>query len=53
MNIATFALGRGEAGAVGIVNVDEDPQRRAALDQAVEDIRRVPAIRDAAIVRLD
>jgi D-3-phosphoglycerate dehydrogenase len=51
VNIANFALGRSEAGAIGVVNVDEtgDP---AALDGAVAAIRQVPAVRDAWIVRL-
>jgi len=51
VNIANFALGRGDAGAVGIVNVDEDAGS-AALDRAVDEIRRVPAIREAWVVRL-
>jgi len=47
VNIANFALGRGESGAIGVVNVDED-RGSPALDRAVEEIRRVPAIREAA-----
>ena len=53
INIANFALGRSAAGAVGVVNVDEDPKRPRALDAAVDEIRRVPAIREAWIVRLE
>jgi D-3-phosphoglycerate dehydrogenase len=53
VNIANFALGRSEAGAVGVVNVDEDAARPRALDGAVDEIRRVPAIREAWIVRLE
>jgi D-3-phosphoglycerate dehydrogenase len=52
VNIANFALGRTEAGAVGVVNVDEDPNRPSALDDAARAIRQVPAIRDAWVVRL-
>jgi len=57
VNIASFALGRGTDGAVGIVNVDEIPTKdapagRDALDRAVDEIRRVPAIREAWVVRL-
>jgi D-3-phosphoglycerate dehydrogenase len=52
VNIASFALGRGEAGAVGVVNVDEDTAATSALDAAVAAIRQVPAIREAWIVRL-
>ena len=52
VNIANFALGRAEGGAVGVVNVDEDAASPRALDAAVDDIRKVPAIREAWIVRL-
>jgi D-3-phosphoglycerate dehydrogenase / 2-oxoglutarate reductase len=52
VNIANFALGRGESGAIGVVNVDEDPRAPQALERAVGEIRRVPAIREAWIVRL-
>lgn len=52
INIASFALGRGESGAVGVVNVDEESRSSGALDDAVSDIRRVPAIREAWVVRL-
>ncbi len=52
VNIANFALGRSESGAVGVVNVDEDASERGALDRAVDAIRGVPAVRDAWIVRL-
>jgi D-3-phosphoglycerate dehydrogenase / 2-oxoglutarate reductase len=52
VNIATFALGRSDAGAVGVVNVDEDGQSPEALDAAVREIRNVKAIREAWIVRL-
>ena len=52
VNIANFALGRHETGAVGVVNVDEEASRPSALDEAVHAIRRVPAVRDARIVRL-
>lgn len=52
VNIANFALGRSEGGAIGVVNVDEDVAAPRALDTAVEEIRRVPAIREAYVVRL-
>jgi D-3-phosphoglycerate dehydrogenase len=52
VNIANFALGRSAAGAVGVVNVDEDAATAPALDAAVEEIRRLPAIREAWVVRL-
>ena len=52
VNIASFALGRGETGAIGVVNVDEDADAPRVLDAAVEELRRVPAIREAWIIRL-
>lgn len=52
VNIANFALGRDDTGAIGVVNVDEDAGAPRALEGAVEEIRRVPAIREACIVRL-
>jgi len=52
VNIASFALGRGEAGAIGVVNVDEDAAAPGVLDTAVEELRRVTAIREAWVIRL-
>jgi D-3-phosphoglycerate dehydrogenase / 2-oxoglutarate reductase len=52
VNIASFALGRGEAGAIGVVNVDAHKSPPQALDAAVEAIRRVPAVREAWVIRL-
>jgi len=52
VNIASFALGRNDTGAVGIVGLDEEASALDALDAAVESIRRVPAIRAVWIVRL-
>jgi D-3-phosphoglycerate dehydrogenase len=52
VNIANFALGRSDAGAIGVVNVDEDDGARHVLDKAVEELRKVPAIREAFVVRL-
>jgi D-3-phosphoglycerate dehydrogenase len=52
VNIANFALGRSSVCAIGVVNVDEDGDSPPVLDQAVEDIRRIAAIRKAWVVRL-
>ena len=52
VNIANFALGRDEHGAVGVVNVDEEEDRPSVLDDAVAELRKVPAIREAWVVRL-
>jgi D-3-phosphoglycerate dehydrogenase len=53
VNIATFALGRGPAGAIGVVNVDEDASGAGAVEAATADIQRIAAVRDAHVVRLD
>jgi len=52
VNIASFALGRGENGAIGVVNIDEDSDASTVLDAAVDELRRVPAIREVSIIRL-
>ena len=52
VNIANFALGRNETGAVGVVNVDEEASTPGALEAALGAIRRVAAVRDAWLVRL-
>jgi D-3-phosphoglycerate dehydrogenase len=54
VNIANFALGRNETGAIGVVNVDEEAGVTAdgGLDAAVEAIRKVSAVRDVWLVRL-
>jgi D-3-phosphoglycerate dehydrogenase len=52
VNIANFALGRSDRGAIGVVNVDEDAVAPRALDTAVEELRRVPAIKNAWVIRL-
>jgi D-3-phosphoglycerate dehydrogenase len=52
VNIASFALGRSETGAIGVVNVDAEKSPPEALDAAVATIRRVPAIREAWVIRL-
>ncbi|MBZ5558274.1 MAG: phosphoglycerate dehydrogenase [Acidobacteriia bacterium] len=52
VNIANFALGRSDRGAIGVVNVDEDAGAPRALDTAVVELRRVPAIKNAWVVRL-
>ena len=52
VNIANFALGRNDTGAVGIVNVDEEASAPGALEAALAAIRGVSAVRDAWLVRL-
>src|SRR5215470_14992190 len=52
VNIANFALGRNASGAIGVVNVDEEAGARGVLEQALEELRRIAAVREAFIVRL-
>lgn len=53
INISSFALGRSDRGAVGVVNVDEQPGVGGeAYDRALEEIRNVAAVRQAGLVRL-
>jgi D-3-phosphoglycerate dehydrogenase len=48
VNIASFALGRNEAGAVGVIGVDEGPD----LEAAVKEIRGLSNVKEAVIVHL-
>jgi D-3-phosphoglycerate dehydrogenase len=52
VNIANFALGRNTRGAVGVVNVDEAAHLPVVLDDALAELRQVPAVREAWVVRL-
>jgi D-3-phosphoglycerate dehydrogenase len=52
VNIASFALGRGPGGAVGVVNLDQNAGSEAGLSAAIEELRALPAIRDIRLVRL-
>jgi D-3-phosphoglycerate dehydrogenase len=52
VNIASFALGRSDLGAIGVVNVDADTGGPGALDGALDAIRKVPAVREAWIIKL-
>jgi D-3-phosphoglycerate dehydrogenase / 2-oxoglutarate reductase len=51
VNIASFGLGRGERGAVGVVNVDVPRSDDAAIQRALDAIRGVAAVKSAAVVR--
>jgi D-3-phosphoglycerate dehydrogenase len=50
VNIANFALGRGDKGAVGLVTLDDLPEQLEAL--VLNEIRAARAIKDAWIVRI-
>lgn len=49
VNIANFALGRDGSRAIGVVNIDET---RPLPDAVLDEIRRVPAVRSARVVRV-
>lgn len=55
VNIATFALGRGSDGAVGVVSIEDSRDHSGADDVGdamLEEIRRVEAVRHAGLVKL-
>ena len=54
VNIARFALGRGSAGAIAVINVDEptNTDDRKLDEGLLESLRAVPAIRAADLVRI-
>ena len=52
VNIANFALGRGDDGAVGVVNVDAERSSPGAVESAAAEIARTAAVREIAIIRL-
>ncbi len=52
INIATFALGRGDVGAVGVVNVESDDSDDVLGKDVLADLQRIPAVQCANAVRL-
>jgi D-3-phosphoglycerate dehydrogenase len=51
VNIANFALGRNENGAVGVVSVD-DADGKVLTRELIEEIRALPSIKHAWAVRV-
>ena len=51
INIASFSLGRSQGGATGLVNLDAG-QQDERIEEAVKELRSVPGIRQACIIRL-
>ena len=49
INIANFALGRGAEGALGVVSVDDSDALGGGL---LDELRAIPAVRSAEVVRL-
>jgi D-3-phosphoglycerate dehydrogenase len=55
INIANFALGRGSAGAIGVVNIDvrgTEADSVEVSETVMQEISAVPAVRDAHLVRV-
>jgi D-3-phosphoglycerate dehydrogenase len=53
VNIAAFALGRGPEGAIGFVSLDlPEGQPEDGVTAALSEIRRLPAIKSATVVRV-
>ncbi len=52
INIASFALGRGQGGAVGVVTLDHEGRSDSADASALEELRKVSAIRQVKLVIL-
>lgn len=52
VNIASFTLGRGPGGAVGVVDIDEDSATGEGIVRAMDDLRALPALREVRLVRL-
>jgi D-3-phosphoglycerate dehydrogenase len=50
VNIANFALGRNERGAVGVVTVD-DAEGTALSADLLRELRAIPAVKEAWAVR--
>jgi D-3-phosphoglycerate dehydrogenase len=48
VNIASFALGRNDSGAAGVISVDTT----SGLEDAVKEMRGLPPVREAIVVRL-
>ncbi len=51
INIASFALGRSETGAVAVVNVDEDAEKKIG-DDVMKEIRALKPVRNAWLARV-
>ena len=51
VNIANFALGRSETGAVAAVNVDESPEKKIGED-VLKEIRGLKTVKNAWLVRV-
>ncbi len=51
INIAFFALGRNNSGAVGVVNVDDPTEHGVVTEPVLQELRAVTAVKTARVVR--
>jgi D-3-phosphoglycerate dehydrogenase / 2-oxoglutarate reductase len=52
INIGSFALGRGQGGAVGVVNLDQNGRSDAADASALDELRKARAIKEVKLLTL-
>jgi D-3-phosphoglycerate dehydrogenase len=52
VNIANFALGRNEDGAIGVVKVDERAAGDVNDQQVTSELSQIPAIKDVRVIRV-
>ena len=52
INIGSFALGRRSGGAVGVINLDQEPRDAARNGPAIEELRAAKAITEVKLVTL-
>ncbi len=52
VNIATFALGRGTHGAIGVVSVEANQTAASLPEAALAELRKIPAVRSARRIHL-
>lgn len=52
VNIANFALGRSPQGAIGVVGVDENGTAAKVTEDVLSELRAIPAVKSAQVVRL-
>jgi D-3-phosphoglycerate dehydrogenase len=51
INVAFFALGRNDSGAVGVVNVDDPGERTVVTEPVLQELRAIRAVKSARVVR--
>jgi len=52
VNIANFALGRNDDGAIGVVKVDERAAGDVKDQQVTGELSKIPAVKDVRVIRV-